>query len=591
MLLPLPYDDSRRLTGTNLYFAGPGAVIETLPDPRIDKPLLALWKERVEFAVAILDWPPSFTVARRQSGGTAFAISAPADQLFVATEVNEWAFLHAYYGGEAGAVAGLFHAPAFPPIWDDDLALHTLRLAAAAERHLDLVLLIQQAHQRHLPVMIDDEDLSIGQGGGAKTWPIRQLPAIETLDWRALHAIPVALVAGSNGKTTTTRLVAAMCEAHGWRTAYSCSDGVFVAGHIVAAGDYSGPAGARAALRHPEAQAAVLETARGGILRRGLATERVQAAIVTNISADHFGEYGIRSVDELADTKLVVARAVEAGGLFALNADDALLSARDPTTAARIAWFALDADNARLCAHRATGGATCGVRAGELILHINAVGHRLGVVDNMPLTMHGNALYNVANIAGASLVASSMGVAPATIAAVLARFGAERKDNPGRLMRWSFDTTAVIVDYAHNPDGLHGLLTVARATLANGRLALMLGQAGNRENADIERLAKTAAAFSPAFIVVKDIAVHMRDRSAGEVPAILRDELLRQGIAAPAIAARTNEVEAAKAILAWARSGDVLVLPVHERKARADITALLDRLEALRWRPGDALPG
>ena len=479
-MLPLPYEDSRRLTGTNLYFSGPGAVIETLPDPHIDKALIAAWKDRVDFAIAILGWPPSITVARRQSGGTAFALSAPADQLFVATEVNEWAFLYAYCSGDAAVIDGMFHAPAFPPIWDDDLALHTLRLAAAAERHLDLVLLIRQAHQHHLPVMLDDEELSIGQGGGAKTWSVRQLPALETLDWRALHAIPVALVAGSNGKTTTTRLVAAMCAAHGWRTAYSCTDGVFVAGHIVAAGDYSGPAGARAALRHPEVQAAVLETARGGILRRGLAIERVQAAIVTNISAEHFGEYGIRSVDELADTKLVVARAIEAGGLLALNADDSLLAARNPTTAAHIGWFALDADHPRLVAHRAAGGATCGLRCGTLVLRVGGIDHALGGVDDMPLAMHGKALYNVANIAGACLVAAALGVPALTIAAVLARFGSARNDNPGRLMTWSFGSARAIVDYAHNPDGLHGLLDVARAT-----------------NADLERLASVAADFAP----------------------------------------------------------------------------------------------
>src|SRR6185312_7572714 len=122
-------------------------------------------------------------------------------------------------------------------------------------------------------------------------WPLTQLPLAETLDWASLHAVPVALVTGSNGKTTTVRLLSAMAQAHGWRTGHSCTDGVFVDGRAIEAGDYSGPAGVRAA---------ILETARGGLLRRGLAVQQAQVAVVTNVSDDHFGEYGIHDLAGLA---------------------------------------------------------------------------------------------------------------------------------------------------------------------------------------------------------------------------------------------------------------------------------------------------
>jgi UDP-N-acetylmuramyl tripeptide synthase len=434
-------------------------------------------------------------------------------------------------------------------------------------------------------VLLDDETLTIGEGSGAQTWPIAALPAIDALPWHALHAIPVALVSGSNGKTTTTRLVAAMCEAHGRRTALSCTDGVFIGGEAVASGDYSGPAGARAALRQPRAEAAVLETARGGILRRGLAVERAQAAIITNISADHFGEYGVGNLDELADTKLVVARALVADGVLVLNADDAALVARAPTLSARLAWFAVDADHPRLRAQRGVAS-TCGMRDGELILHRDGGDHSLGMVANMPLTMRGTAVYNIANIAGACLVASALGVPAETIARVLANFGAEHGDNPGRLMRWTFGTTTALVDYAHNPDGLRGLLAVARATTPGGRVAIVLGQAGNREDADIRKLAATAASFSPALVVLKDIESHLRGRAAGEVARILNDELLRNGVPAERIATCLDEVAAATTALAWARAGDTVVLPIHDPKARSLVVAMLDRLAASNWRPG-----
>ncbi len=584
-MLPLPYEDSRRLTGINLYFAEPCALLETRVDARIDDAFVRLWRERVEFASAILNWPPATTVVRRQSGGNGFAIIAPVDQLFVATEVNEWAFLHAYSAGDATKIDGLFHAPAFPLLGDDDLALHTLRLAATAERRSDLSALIAAAHQHDLPVLLDDDDLTIGEGTGARTWPILALPAVDSLPWHALHAIPVALISGSNGKTTTTRLVASMCEAHGRRTAYSCTDGVFVGGEAIASGDYSGPAGARAALRDPRAEAAVLETARGGILRRGLALERVQAAIVTNISADHFGEHGVGNLDELADTKLVVARALVADGVLVLNADDAALLGRAHRVPARIAWFAVDADHAKLRAQRAAT-ATCGARDGEMILHRDGRDHSLGRVENMPLTMHGTATYNIANIAGASLVANALGVPVETIARVLAHFGGDHADNPGRLMRWLFGTTSVLVDYAHNPDGLRGLLAVARAATPGGKIALVLGQAGNREDADIRKLAATAAAFSPALVVLKDIESHLRGRASGEVAAILRDELLRNGVSAERIVTCLDEVGAAGTALTWARDADTVVLPIHDRKARDLVVAMLDRLAAAHWRPG-----
>ncbi len=572
----------------NIYFAQPCAVLETPTDPRIDDALVECWRDRVDFALAILNWPPSSTAVRRQSGGNAFAVTAPADQLFVATEVNEWSFLHAYFRDHSTASAGLFHAPAFPPIWDDDIALHTLRLAATAEHHSDLLVLIGQAHQHHLPVLVDDDEVTFGEGEGSSTWPISALPAPDSLAWSALHAIPVALVAGSNGKTTTTRLVAAMCEAHGWHSAHSCTDGVFVGGEAIAVGDYSGPAGARVALRHPKVQAAVLETARGGILRRGIAVDRVQAAIVTNISADHFGEYGIRDIAELAETKLVVARALATNGVLVLNADDETLVAHAGALPVQLAWFALDADHARAIARRQAAVATCGVRDGELILHRDGSKHSLGLIANMPLTMHGTASYNVANIAGAVLVASALGVSIASIASVLAQFGSEHRDNPGRLMRWQFGATKVFVDYAHNPEGLRGLLAVARAATPGGKIALVLGQAGNREDVDIRRLAAAAAEFSPAFVVLKDIESHLRGRAPGEVAAILRDELLHKGIPTERIVTCLDEIGAAGTALTWAQLGDTVVLPIHDRRARELVVAMLDRLASRNWLPGQA---
>ncbi|MBN8728071.1 MAG: Mur ligase [Xanthomonadales bacterium] len=567
----LPFDDSRRLTGYNRYFAAAGAVLETLQVPASDA-LVDAWKARVTRMRAALGWPDAAIEVRRHCGQASLAFAAPPDQLLAATEVNEWAWLAAVHA--AGIDAGRFHAPGHPAAWDEASALETLRRLAAAERSPPLVGLVDAAERRGLNVLIDDDTLSIGSGQGSRHWPLAQLPDAARVDWSAVHDVPVALVTGSNGKTTTTRLLAAMSRAHGWRTAHTCTDGVHVGEAALAEGDYSGPAGARLALREPGIEAAILETARGGILRRGLAVQHAQVAVVTNLSDDHFGEYGVHDLDGLAEAKLTVARALGKQGVLVLNADDPLLVASAARLAVPIAWFALDADAPGLLAHRAHGGRTCGVRRGRLVLGIAGVEHELGAVEAMPLTFGGSARYNIANAAAAALAAQALGIRPDEIRMVLAGFGSGRADNPGRLQFWNPCGIRVFLDYAHNPDGLAGLLAVASRD-RRGRLGLLLGQAGNRGDADIRELARVAASFQPDRIVLKDMGGMLRGRASGEVPAILREELGRRGLGQERVLERLDEVEAARSLLEWARPGDTVVLPVHGKQGRPAITRLL----------------
>jgi UDP-N-acetylmuramyl tripeptide synthase len=397
-----------------------------------------------------------------------------------------------------------------------------------------------------------------------------------------LHPVPTALVTGSNGKTTTVRLVAACLEAGGRRPGYCCTDGVFVGGALLETGDYSGPAGARRVLRDPGVEAAVLETARGGILRRGLAMTRADVAVVTNVSADHFGEYGIHDLDALADVKLTVGSVVPPDGLLVLNADDTMLRAKSAGLGRRfghcppLAWFAADADDAFLAAHRQRGGSTCGVRSGRLLVAHRGAEHDLGAIARMPLTVGGRAGYNVANLSAAALAAVGLGISLATVAGVFSRFGERVTDNPGRMMRFERNGVQVLVDYAHNPEGLAGLLDVAISLRGEGgRLGLVLGHAGNRGDRDIERLAETAARFVPARVVVKELEGYLRGREPGEVPRILRAALLRAGLPGDALTTQCTELDAVRCALEWARPGDVLALPVHGLAARAAVLELL----------------
>jgi UDP-N-acetylmuramyl tripeptide synthase len=371
------------------------------------------------------------------------------------------------------------------------------------------------------------------------------------------------------------RLLAACVRAHGWRDGYNCTDGLFIHGEQIESGDYSGPVGTRTVLRDARVEAAVLETARGGILRRGLAAERARVAVITNISSDHFGEYGIHDLAGLADVKLVVASVVGDHGLLVLNADDPLLLARSGELDCPIGWFSRDYEHPILRSHRARGGSTSGVRDHRLIVGRNRDEQDLGTIADMPLTVGGSAEYNVSNIAGAALAALELGVPAATVAPVLARFGADPADNPGRLMRYGYRGAQVLIDYAHNPEGLSGLMAVAARLPRTGRLAMLLGQAGNREDADIERLAATAASFQPDFIVIKEIEAFLRGRAPGETPALIRSALLRAGVPDTAVEMQSSEIGAVRRVLEWARPGDVVVMPVHERAVRAEAIALM----------------
>lgn len=557
-----------------------------------DVSALQAWRARVARLRVELGWPDGPVVERRHRAGVSLAFAAPIDQLLSATEVNEWAWSSVTYSlWEKRGMNGLayFHAPGHPSAWDDDSALHTLRFFARAERMPSLTSIAAAAKARGVSVFVDDDAVSVGSGNGSLTWPIDALPVVSDIDWRAVHDIPAALITGSNGKTTTVRLLSAIARAHGWHTAHSCTDGLFLDNVALEAGDYSGPGGARTLLRDRRADAAILETARGGILRRGIASQHANVAVVTNISDDHFGEYGIHDLDDLASVKLTVARALDDRSFLVLNAEDPVLVRHADSVDRRIAWFALDDSLALLEKHRANGGWTCAIRAGRLRLVLDQAEHDLGAIDEMPLSFGGQATYNTANIAAAALAASALGIAAETIASVLSRFGLNHADNPGRLQHWRFADVQVFLDYAHNPEGLRGLLDVATREQNAGKLSLVLGQAGNRGDIEIRELAAVAAGYAPSLIVLKDLAAMMRGRQAGEVPAMLRVALLEQGIVDASIIESLDETEAALNALMSADTGSIIVLPIHTASVREHLTQLLDDLLRRDWRAGQAI--
>lgn len=557
------FEDSRRLTGANLYYADTAVTLTPLGIAVGNAAAHRDWSERVRSVCAALGWPDPLPRVVVKAAALRLVFRAPADTLFTATEVNEWAWERAAHAaGERG----------FDLAQDlGDAAVATFAARAAAERSADLQRLRTAALAHALPLLEDDAWVSIGAGAGSSGWSRQDLPAPDAVPWQRLHDIPTALVTGSNGKTTTVRLLAAIAAAAGSTAGYCCTEGVYVGAEAVAQGDYSGPDGARTVLRNPLVQTAILETARGGILRRGLAVSRARAAIVTNISADHLGEYAIEDADDLAETKLVVAHVVQKHGVLVLNADDATLMAAaarlEHAAAARQALFALDFDHPALAALRATGGSVCGVRSGALVLQHGCREYLLGAVAELPLTHGGAARHNIANLAAAVLGGVALGFDPETVGIAVRRFGGDPLDNPGRLERWGYRGAVVLLDYAHNPDGLEQLLEVARS-FRPLRLSLLLGQAGNRGDDAIQQLARTAMRFQPDRVVIKELVHMLRGRAPGDVPSLLKSELLQAGLHPDRLQIVPDEELAARRLLEDARAGDVVVLPVHTAAVR-----------------------
>jgi len=462
-----------------------------------------------------------------------------------------------------------------------------LRAALELERNPALLAMRAAARGRGLNFLAGEDAVSVGSGTGVRIWPERELPDPDQVPWELVHDVPIALVTGSNGKTTVVRLLAAMATEAGRVAGTTTTDGVALQGRFLEESDFSGPSGARMLLRQPEVETAVLETARGGLLRRGLAVEHALAAVVTNIAADHLGEFGVQTLAELAETKLLVARAVGAGGRVVLNADDPVLARAGARVAAQLAWFTLDPANPLVRTHVEGGGTAALLDGSSLVLVERGRRTILVSADSMPMTLGGAARYNVANALAAAAAAGALGIDHGAIRQALERFGGSPADNPGRANVIELGGAHLFLDYVHNPHGMAALATALERFPARRRLVL-LGQAGDRDDTSIRELARGALALRPDRVVLKEMEAYLRGRAPGEVSRLMTAALTDAGYPREAIAAAPTELDAVRAALAWAEPGDLLVLGIHQD--RRAVMTFLESLRGAGWTAGRPLP-
>ena len=554
--------DSRRLTGPGLLLTGPGTVIEVrVEDARRDA-TIAAWREAATRMLAAVGWEGERLAVRCYHGGVSLAFTAPMDALYAAADLNEWA-----WSATTAAMAADGHLEVQGPEFAS--AAQRIRAAIAAERRPAVLAMQEAARERGVTFLAGEGEVSVGSGAGVIRWPVDALPEPSRVPWGEVRDVPVALVTGSNGKTTVVRLVAAMARRADRTTGVSSTEGVTVQGRTVAEGDFSGPEGARRVLRHREVETAVLETARGGLLRRGLPVERADVAVVTNIAADHLGEFGVSSLEELAETKLLVARAVDQRGRVVLNADDATLVRASSAVSAPIVWFSLEAANPVVTRHLDAGGRAAVLEGDALVLLGGGPREALGQVGELPIAAGGAARYNVANALAAAAAAEGLGVPADALRATLCRFGLDPSDNPGRANVYELDGVRVVVDYAHNPHGIAALAEALEGVPSTRRL-VVIGQAGDRDDGAIREMARAALALRPDRVVAKEMDAYLRGRDPGEVTGIIADELQRAGLPAAAIATSPGELPAVQEALDWARQGDLLILLLHQERNRVE---------------------
>jgi cyanophycin synthetase len=345
--------------------------------------------------------------------------------------------------------------------------------------------LLKEAEREDLPLMVRDSD----------------------------RTVPIVSITGTNGKTTTTRLTAHILRKTGQHVGWSSSSGVFIEGEQVMEGDYTGPAGALRVLIEPGLDAAVLETARGGILLRGIAYESNDVSVFTNVSADHLDLQGIRTVEGLAAAKSTVIRITKPEGVAVLNADDPLVVQCAHKTLARVCYISQHSENPITQEHISKGGLAVIADRDSFEYWRDGRSTAIARIDEIPITFGGSARHMVENALCATAASLAMGLESEAVREGLKTFTSSPSDNLGRLNVYEVDGVIVIVDFAHNEAGLRHLLDLAFNLKKDGqRLVTIIGTAGDRTDANLFEIGRIAAETSDA-VIIKETKKYLRGRA------------------------------------------------------------------------------
>jgi cyanophycin synthetase len=382
--------------------------------------------------------------------------------------------------------------------------------------------------------------------------------------------IPILAVTGTNGKTTTTRLLAHIFKQTNKVIGYTTTDGTYIGDYLVESGDNTGPQSAQLILQDPTVEVAVLETARGGILRSGLAFENANVGVILNVASDHLGLGDIDTIDQLAHLKSVIAEAVFPDGYAVLNADDHRVAAMAEKTKANIAYFTMNPDSELVRKHIQKGGVAAVYENGYLSILKGDWTHRIERAENIPLTMGGRAPFMIANALAASLAAFVQNVSIEQIRAGLNTFRASVSQTPGRMNLFNLGNYHALVDYAHNPASYQALGAFVRNWISGKRIGVV-GGPGDRRDEDFVMLGKLAAEIFDSIIVKEDDDTRGRARGSAADLIVQGIKQVNPNYQHQIILSETDAVN--KALDTAPDNSLVVILPESISRAIALITA------------------
>jgi cyanophycin synthetase len=384
--------------------------------------------------------------------------------------------------------------------------------------------------------------------------------------------IPVVAITGTNGKTTTARMIGHIARQAGRLVGWSSTDGVYIDGQLVEAGDFSGPSGAGRVLRHPGVELAVTETARGGILRRGVGVAYNDVSVVTNISADHLGLGGIDTLDQLAEVKAVITKITKPGGWCVLNADDPRTLAMRLGTKAQI-WVFTREPNSPGGRTVLSGGGRMTTLLGGWVCVLAPGADPLQVVEviDVPMTLAGLSRVNVENALAVTSATLALGFSVEQVADGLRSFD-PNENNPGRMNIWTLPvpsgTISVVIDLAHNEAGLEALLEIMGGIRPpHGRLLLGVGTAGDRGDEVFVRLGEIAALGADVVEIVHK-GDYLRGRSMAEISGLITEGAAHAGMAIQR--AHDTELGGLVSLVDQARQDDVVAIMTHQDREELD---------------------
>ncbi|MDP7038735.1 MAG: Mur ligase family protein [Myxococcota bacterium] len=560
--------DTRRLTGPNLQTRLAAATAQVqFENGESPEEVVDIWQQELKKVCAHLPFDANQTTQRVFKDGAALTMEAPIDVLYAAVAAMEKSLQRTQAALKEQEPENI------------DTITAELEKALEEEQNPALLALQEEAQKRNVPFLWDDDFVSLGYGRYSQTWPARECPSPADLSWEKFKSIPIAIITGTNGKTTSARLLARMVRESGLTIGNSSTDGIHINGQSVEEGDWTGPGAARMILRHREVECAILETARGGILRRGLGVDLCDASLVTNVDNDHLGDYGINSIQDMAKVKGVVYSVVKEHGQRVYNVDDPYVQNLAEKATGPGTLTSVNGQSPQLKTHLENGGAIAYLENGELIYQNNAQRTVLTHVKQMPLAQNGTALYNISNALGCTALAVALGIDMDAIKRALKSFGAQASDNPGRGNMLNVNKIRVLLDFGHNPHGVRAVMNMGNAALkSKERMSVCIGQAGDRSNEDIQELAGVIAQAKPAHIFLREMPEqYLRGRKKGEVIEVFRACFIEQGLSPEQITAASSELEALKLGLAWAEPGDFVIHLVHmERQAIQDYLGTLN---------------